>query len=191
MALETVLDIGITFYDTSDIYGNGHSEKLIGEVFRKVRSKVIIASKVGFLEHAGSQDFSPGYIRKSLDATLARLQTDYLDLYHLHSPSIGDLSDGEAIKQVLNDLCSEGKIRAYGVSSRSPSEAVTAISEHDFHSIQVNFNLIDQRAIEVVLFDFSAREDSGLIGRTPLCFVSLSGNYRPDIKFDERGHRSS
>ena len=191
LALETAFDAGITFYDTSDIYGNGHSEELLGEVFKNVRSNVIIASKVGFLEPSGRQDFSPGYIRKSLEATLRRLQSDYLDLYQLHSPSIEDLDDGEEIKQVLSDLRQEGKIRAFGVSSRSPSEAINAISDHEYHSIQVNFNLIDQRAIEVGLFDLSTREESGVIGRTPLCFGFLSGSYQPGVKFDDRDHRSS
>jgi len=191
LALETALDVGITFYDTSDIYGDGHSEVLIGEVFNRVRDQVIIASKVGFLEPSGKQDFSADYIRNKLDASLARLNTDYLDLYQLHSPSSEDLEDSEEIKQVLNDLRQDGKIRAFGVSSRSPSEALTAISEHGFRSIQINFNLIDQRALEVGLFDLSSQENSGVIGRTPLCFGFLSGNFQAGANFNDRDHRSS
>lgn len=87
-ALHRAFELGITFYDTADFYGFGHSESLLGKTFKEKRSHVIIAGKVGFVDIKGSQDFSPDYIRRSLTGSLQRLGTDYIDVYQLHSPPI-------------------------------------------------------------------------------------------------------
>ena len=189
-ALEQAFDQGITLYDTSDIYGYGHSESVLGQVFKSRRQQVIFASKVGFLEHNGMQDFSSERMKQSLDSTLARLQTDYLDLYQLHSPAIGTIVSDRGIVDTLEELRDEGKIRAYGISLQSPDDGLAAINDFGFKSIQVNLNLVDQRAVTCGLLDLSARQDVGIICRTPLCFGLLSGRYAVDTKFDQRDHRS-
>lgn len=188
-ALRRAFDLGVTLYDTSDVYGYGHSEELIGEVFRGVREQIVIASKVGFLRHRGPQDFSPKYIRESLEKTLRRLRTDYLDIYQLHSPPIGDILNHPEAVETLEDLVEEQKIRAFGISLRTPDDGKVAIQKLRFRSLQVNFNMIDQRILENGVADLAKAEHVGLIARTPLNFGFLSGKL-VGVTFDARDHRS-
>jgi len=191
-ALKLAFELGVTFYDTSDLYGGGHSEEVIGETLKDVREEVIIATKVGTLPHFGfkmPQDFSPKHIMEGVDASLRRLQTDYIDLYQLHSPPIEIINHD--IVHTFEILQDEGKIRAFGISVRSPDDGIIAIKEFGFKVIQVNFNLIDQRAVENGLFDLSSKQDIGIIARTPLCFGYLSGKMTGKEKFRGKDHRSN
>src|SRR6185436_2818237 len=113
-ALAAAFDAGINFFDTADLYGYGESERLIGRAFASRREKVIIASKVGMLDATGKQDFTPARIEKALDASLERLQTDYIDLYQLHSPPLDAL--GKETLAVLDEAKTKGKIRCIGIS---------------------------------------------------------------------------
>jgi aryl-alcohol dehydrogenase-like predicted oxidoreductase len=190
--LQLAYDNGITFYDTSDLYGNGHSEEILGETFKGLRDKVIIATKVGTLPHSGfrmPQDFSPRYIRKGIEASLKRLRTDYIDLYQLHSPSRDLLENGDCGLETLRMLQKEGKIRTFGISVRSPDDGLTAIEKFNFPVVQVNFNLIDHRAIENGLLEMAKRRNTGVIARTPLCFGYLSGKLTGNDKFKGLDHR--
>jgi len=186
IALRRAYDLGVTFYDTADIYGNGHSECLIGDTLKDVRRNVIIATKVGFSE--ASQDFSPEYIKQSLEASLKRLQTDYIDLYQLHCPSIDAL--GEDSLSVLRTLKEEGKVRTAGISVRSPDDGLVAATKYEFKVLQVNFNLVDQRALNNGLFALCEKNGVGIIVRTPLCFGFLTEAYSPESHFDSSDHRS-
>ncbi|MCX6896249.1 MAG: aldo/keto reductase [Verrucomicrobia bacterium] len=188
-ALRSAFDLGINFYDTSDLYGFGHSEELLGEVFGSCRDKVIIASKVGFVA-GGKQDFSAAHIRAALEQSLRRLRTDYLDLYQLHSPSLTDLREQAEIIPLLDELRAAGKIRAWGLSARSPEDARIAAEEFNPPCLQVNFNLTDQRALQNGLFDLCCQRQIGVIVRTPLCFGFLTGKYSGAQSFDPFDHRS-
>ncbi|MDP7085925.1 MAG: aldo/keto reductase [Dehalococcoidia bacterium] len=188
-ALRRAYELGVTFYDTSDFYGFGHSERLIGETLGDVRSQVVLATKVGVLNADWAQDFSANHIRESLDASLRRLQTDYIDLYQLHSPSIDVLAEDEGPIPVLHALREEGKIRALGISVASPGDGLAAVSQFGFNSVQVNFNLVDQRALENGLFDLAQSHGAGIVVRTPLCFGFLTGAYTPETEFDATDHR--
>src|SRR3989338_3843598 len=183
-ALQRAFDLGINFYDTSDVYGYGHSEALIGAVFKRVRTKVTIASKVGFLRADGPQDFSSRHIRTAIEQSLRRLQTDYIDLYQLHSPPIMLLESDVGIMHTLESLRKEGKIRALGISVRSPDDGLIAIRKFGFKCVQVNFSLLDQRAVENELMELCKARNVGLICRTPLCFGFLSGKYSAESVFD-------
>jgi aryl-alcohol dehydrogenase-like predicted oxidoreductase len=183
--------MGVTFYDTSDLYGYGHSESLIGAVFKDLRAEVVIASKVGYLKSYGPQDFSPEYIRKSLEGSLRRLQTDYIDLYQLHDPPMDLLENDERILDTLHSLKQEGKVRAFGVSLRSPGDGLVAIQKLGLWCMQVNFNMVDQRAMENGLMALCESEGVGFICRTPLCFGFLTGKYDPETKFAAYDHRSA
>lgn len=188
-ALHVAYEHGITFYDTSDIYGYGHSEELIGEALGSVRDKIVIASKVGFLEHLGAQDFSSKHVRTSVEQSLNRLRTDYIDLYQLHDPDIDMLVNDPSILETFEALKKEGKIRSVGISVKGPPEGLRAINELNAAVIQINLNMIDQRAVENGLLALSERQKVGVIARTPLCFGFLS-----DRKIDAlhpRDHRTS
>ena len=190
-ALRRAFDLGVTFYDTADLYGYGHSESLIGGVLKDVRKQIVIASKVGHLGPYGPQDFSPDHIRRALEGSLRRLQTDYIDLYQLHNPPIEMLRQDERILGTLGDLQREGKVRVIGISVRSPEDGLAAVLEFGFRSIQVNFNMVDQRALENGLMDLFRTRGVGLVGRTPLCFGFLTGKYSAESQFGSDDHRSA
>jgi len=190
-ALRRAYELGITFFDTSDIYGYGHSEYLIGKTLRDVRKKIVIASKVGFLEHRGFWDFSCQHIEESIEATFKRLQADYLDVYQLHSPPIELIEKDSRIVDCLRKLKKAGKIRALGISVRAPEDALVAVGKLGFDCVQFNFSLVDQRAKEAGVFEFCCKRNIGVIIRTPLCFGFLTGKYTSSTQFDQRDHRST
>ena len=192
-ALRLALDLGITFYDTSDLYGKGHSEEILGETLSDCRDRVIIATKVGTLPHTGfhmPQDFSAAHIKTGVEASLRRLGTDYIDLYQLHSPPL-DLPNWDETISTLELLKQEGKIRAFGISARSPGDTKTAVEQFGFGVVQVNFNLIDHRAIDEGLFEVCRQKNVGVIVRTPLSFGFLSGELTGDEEFQGRDHRAN
>jgi len=190
-ALLAAYEHGVTFYDSSDVYGYGHSEELIGEVFRGKRHEIILATKVGFLKHRGPQVFTAEHMRKSVEGSLRRLRTDYIDLYQLHSPPLEIVENNGDILNTLQALHKEGKIRAYGMSVKSPEHGLIAVNKWGYKALQVNLNLTDLRADENGLLELCEREDVGVIARTPLCFGLLTGRYKEGTSFDKRDHRST
>jgi aryl-alcohol dehydrogenase-like predicted oxidoreductase len=117
-AIRSAIDLGITFFDTSDAYGTGHSEEILGRAIRDRRDEVVLATKFGFMHDASSReltgtDTSRDYIRQACEASLGRLGTDRVDLYQLHVWSIPD-EQREAVFITLDELIEAGKIRAYG-----------------------------------------------------------------------------
>lgn len=186
-ALEMAFSKGITFYDTSDLYGRGHSERLIGEVFHSRRDKVVIATKVGFTTPDAPHDLTPEHMRASLEASLRRLDTDYIDLYQLHSPPIEMVT--KEVVDTLESFKKEGKIRAFGLSVKNPEDGMVAAKTFGFTALQANFNMIDQRIIENGLLGFAKENNVGIIARTPFNFGFLTGGAK-DLKFDLGDHRS-
>lgn len=189
LALNRALDLGINFYDTADFYGFGHSETLLGRVFKGKRARVIIAGKVGFLDLAAHQDFSADHLRKSLEGSLKRLGADYLDLYQLHSPPLELLKRDPKPLETIQQLKQAGLIKACGVSLRSPDDGLELLRLNAVDCIQVNFNLVDQRARLNGLFDLCVARGVGVIVRTPLCFGFLTGQYADKNTLAESDHR--
>jgi aryl-alcohol dehydrogenase-like predicted oxidoreductase len=189
-ALRAACDRGVNFFDTSDFYGFGHSERVLGEALRGMRDRVFIATKAGLLDASGTHDFSPAHLRGALEASLARLGTDYVDLFQLHSPPIELLERQPEVIGCLEDLRRAGKLRAYGASVRSPDEGLVAVERLGLRCIQANFSLLDQRALENGLLERCERLGAGLIGRTPLSFGFLTGQYSAATKFDPHDHRN-
>tara|TARA_Y100000590_G_C15662636_1_gene993273 strand:+ start:782 stop:1750 length:969 start_codon:yes stop_codon:yes gene_type:complete len=190
VALKTAFEKGINFYDTSPLYGLGQSEKLIGQTFKSNRDKVIIVTKVGYTDYLGNQNFSLKYIRESLEQSLKRLQTDYVDIFQLHDLPIELIYKSPDIMNTLLDLKKEGKIRFLGISTKNQEESKKIIENKNFKCMQINFNLLDQRAIKNGLFKKCKNNKVGIIGRTPLCFGFLTGKYNAKSFFHEDDHRS-
>ena len=192
-ALKYAYDNRINFFDTADLYGDGHSERIIAEAFGGLRDKIIIASKGGTLPHTGlymPQDFSAKHLTQVLDQSLRRLKTDYIDLYQLHSPKIENIEKNECI-ETLKRFKKTGKIREFGVSVRSPLDAKYLIEIYDVPFVQVNLNLIDQRLITDGVMISAEENKTGLIIRTPLVFGFLTGSLDKKTKFKENDHRSN
>jgi aryl-alcohol dehydrogenase-like predicted oxidoreductase len=186
-ALDRALDRGITFFDTSSAYGNGHSEELIGRAFEAKRGRAVIATKAGYDAWDRPPDFSPAAVVASAEASLRRLRTDTIDLFQLHNPPQEALRSTE-LRAALAGLEKAGKIRAWGVSAKSPVEAIEALREFDAPVVQANFNMMDVRALDGLLGEVERRE-AGFIGRTPLCFGFLSGTISKDTTFPPGDHR--
>jgi len=185
-ALEKAYDRGINLFDTSGAYGK--SEQLIGSTFKTRRDKIIIATKVGVAEHLEPQDFSITNIVESLQKSLRNLQTDYVDIYQLHSPKIEEINLLE-ITDTLKELKKQGLIRVLGISIKSPDDGFVVLRYGSYHSIQVNLSMIDQRAIDNGLVQKADNAGVGVIARTPLCFGFLTGTIK-DLNFSSEDHRS-
>ena len=151
--LHQALDSGINFFDTADLYGRGENEEFVGQAFAGVRNKVIIATKVGNQLRADGSgwDWNPSkkYILEAVDKSLARLQSDYIDLYQLHGGTIDDPLD-EAI-EAFELLKQQGKIRAYGISSIRPNVIHEYVKRSHIDTVMMQYSLLDRRPEESCL----------------------------------------
>jgi aryl-alcohol dehydrogenase-like predicted oxidoreductase len=189
-ALMESFDQGVTFYDTASVYGDGHSEELIGDCFSDCRDRVVIATKAGIRPSFEGYDFSASALRASLEASLRRLRTDYIDVFQLHNAGPGVVLNQPHIGELLSRFVQEGKVRIYGFSTLSPDDAVSLLDFPDTACFQVNCNLLDWRAIDGGLFDRAKSHGIGLIARTPLAFGFLTGRFEKDVVFPAQDHRS-
>jgi aryl-alcohol dehydrogenase-like predicted oxidoreductase len=192
--LNKSFDSGINYFDTSNMYGNGHSEKLIGEVFKNKRDKIIISSKGGCLPHKSlimPQNFEKNFLTKSLEKSLKRLKTDYLDIFFLHSPKFSDIKKFD-ILNTLEKFRKNGKIRIFGISCRTPDDALKFYKTFKIDVFQINFNLLDLRAKYNGLFDLSKKKNIALVARTPLVFGFLTKKIKKNINFKKlKDHRAN
>lgn len=189
-ALETAWDSGVTFFDTADVYGEGHSEELLGQFLKhKRRDLAFIATKVGWdFYHGGHhKNFGQDYIRAACEKSLKRLGTETIDLYQLHNPSLENIQHKEIVG-VLETLKKEGKIRHIGISVHTETEAFAALQDHRVGAIQLIFNFFDQRMADRV-FPEAEKQDVGIIAREPLASGLLSGKYPPEYMFPKDDHR--
>ena len=188
-ALHEARSLGCTLFDTSNLYGWGHSEALLARAFAVCRREVVLATKAGYVSPDGRQDFSPDAIRRSVDCSLQRLQTDHLDLLQLHNPSPEALEEDDGLFAALDTMQREGIIRAFGISAGSPDEAQLFVSRHRPAFLQVNFNLGDLRAWRSGLFETCRQQGIGVIVRTPLAAGFLSGRIGEADTFAASDHR--
>jgi len=193
-ALSYAYDCGINFFDTADIYGEGHSESLVGTVFSpsSKRTQVILATKCGWdfyqKDKETDKNFSPEYISFACDKSLKRLNTDYIDLYQLHNPTI-DIMQHADIFKALDRLKKQGKIRFYGISVHTIEEAEFAISSTNASSVQLVVNLIEQEPITSV-FEKAEQQKTAIIAREPLACGLLTGKCTPRTIFHKSDHRN-
>ena len=188
-ALARAFERGITFYDTANVYGDGHSEELLGRAFAQQRDRVVIATKAGLIRFGEPADFSPAAIRRSLEGSLRRLKSDYVDLFQLHDPPSDIFARSPESYAELARLKAEGKIRAFGVSVKAPSDALPILAAHAVAAVQLNLNMLDVRAVDAGVLAAVAAAGAGIVARTPLCFGFLSGTLRADTEFPAGDHR--
>ncbi|HET7657717.1 MAG TPA: aldo/keto reductase [Bacillales bacterium] len=188
--------LGVNFIDTADIYGHGRSEELVGEVLKEIdtpREKLVIATKGGNQLHEDgtvTKNNRPEYLRSALEASLKRLQLDYVDLYYLHFPD-KETPISESIGE-LKRLQEEGKIKAIGVSNLNLAQLKEAVATADIAALQSGYNMFD-RAVEQDVLPFCAEKGISFIPYFPLASGLLSGKYTPENpgreKFKEEGYR--
>jgi aryl-alcohol dehydrogenase-like predicted oxidoreductase len=187
-ALRRALDVGITFFDTSSVYGYGRSEELIGKALGLDRDRVVIATKAGLTSWNGKPDFSSHAIVRSCELSLARLRCDHVDLLQLHNPDLATIARDDVIA-ALARLVRQGKVRAWGLSMQAPADALAALQLIQPATLQVNLNMMDLRALECGLLKVARDRGVGIIARTPLCFGFLSGALQPNTAFPDGDHR--
>ncbi|MED1437861.1 aldo/keto reductase [Aeribacillus composti] len=184
--VRTALDHGINFLDTAFYYGPERSEEIIGEVVKEFgrRDEVVIATKGAhkFVDGKVVLDNSPDFLRESVEGSLKRLKTDYIDLYYIHFPDETTPKD-EAVGE-LRKLKDEGKIRAIGVSNFSLEQLKEANKDGYVDVIQSEYNLFKRQA-EKDLLPYTAENGISFIPYFPLASGLLSGKYSKDAKFND------
>jgi len=188
-ALHAALDSGVTFLDTADVYGDGHSEKLIASVLKeRGGQKPYVATKAGRrLPNQTVAGYSKANLTEWTERSLRNLEVDTLDLVQLHCPPT-DLYYHPEVFEALEALKQEGKIQDYGVSVERIEEAIKAIEYPGVVSVQIIFNIFRQRPAEL-FFDLAKKREVAIIARVPLASGLLSGKFRADTKFEETDHR--
>ncbi|MBI2989015.1 MAG: aldo/keto reductase [Deltaproteobacteria bacterium] len=180
-AIDAALEVGVNFIDTSDAYGAGYSEALLGKALKGRRDKVILATKGGNImvgPNKGQTDFSASYIDRVMVESLKRLQTDWLDLYQLHNPNAEVIERGE-VWELLARRKREGKIRYYGVSINKMEEGVAAVRGGRSDTVQVEYNMLVQEPAQELL-PLAQKAEVGIIARVPLRRGLLTGKMTAD-----------
>ncbi|CAG0946862.1 Aldo-keto reductase YhdN [Anaerolineae bacterium] len=187
-ALRRAVDLGVNFFDTADVYGDGHSERLLAQLKRERKEEIIIATKAGrrLDPHVAS-----GYNRQNLTAFIERslknLETDCLDLVQLHCPPTEVFYMPETFG-VLDDLVQQGKIRYYGVSVEKVKEALKAIEYPGVQTVQIIYNIFRQRPADV-FFPRAQQLKVGILARLPLSSGMLTGKLTRSSTFAADDHR--
>jgi aryl-alcohol dehydrogenase-like predicted oxidoreductase len=174
------LDRGINFFDTAPGYGRGRSEQLLGQAFANKRSEAVINTKFGHWAD-GTTDYSANRIRESVERSLSRLNTDYVDSVLIHNPSFDDLDGKHGHYEELEALKQEGKILSYGASVDSSEEMLELIDKTNIGTIEVMFNVFYQETAEA--FKRAQEKNIALIIKIPLDSGWLSGKYNRESTF--------
>jgi aryl-alcohol dehydrogenase-like predicted oxidoreductase len=188
-ALQRAVELGVNFFDTADVYGDGRSERLLAQLRRQNRETIHIATKAG---RRLDPHVAAGYNRENLTAfverSLKNLETDSLDLLQLHCPPTQVYYMPEVFG-VLDDLVLAGKICYYGVSVEKVEEALKAIEFPNVQSVQIIFNMFRQRPAEL-FFEQAKKRKVGILARVPLASGMLTGKLTPGNAFAADDHRA-
>lgn len=190
-ALHRALDLGVNFFDTADVYGDGHSEQLLAKLrrLRRERSEIFyVATKAG---RRLNPHIAAGYNKENLTAfverSLKNLEMEALDLLQLHCPPTQVYYMPEVF-DVLDGLVKDGKLRYYGVSVEKVEEALKAIEYPNVQSVQIIFNMFRQRPLDL-FFGEARRRKVGILARLPLSSGMLTGKMDRTSSFEADDHR--
>jgi aryl-alcohol dehydrogenase-like predicted oxidoreductase len=194
-------DLGITFFDTADTYGNGKGETLLAEALGDVRDRIVISTKGGYDFYTyGNQrrgqkeiphDWSPEYVRKAVEGSLRRLNTDRIDIYQLHNAKMDALRRDDLF-DVLGDLQREGKIGVWGIALGPAigwkDEGMYAMRERGASFVHTIYNMFEQDPGRE-FFPVARELGAGVLVRVPHSSGMLEGRYTKDTVFTENDHR--
>jgi aryl-alcohol dehydrogenase-like predicted oxidoreductase len=177
-AVHRALELGVNFFDTADVYGAGHSERVLARALAGRRHQAVIATKFSNQFDENSKQVTgisaaPDYIRQACEASLRRLGTEYIDLYQLHW---GDCPDEQAreVRDTLETLVQAGKIRAYGWSTDSPDRAAVFAEGQNCVAVQHQMNVLDDNPALIALCE---EFNLASINRGPLAMGLLTGKF--------------
>jgi len=189
-ALHAAIDSGVNFIDTADVYGDGRSERLVARLQReRGGEQIFVATKAGRqLPQQTCEGYSLENLTHWIDRSLQNLETDRIDLLQLHCPP-SELYRRHDVFGILDDFVKAGKLRYYGVSVETVSEALDAMAHANVQSVQIIFNMFRLKPAEDVFREASARR-VGILARVPLASGMLTGKLRRDSTFAQDDHRN-
>ncbi|GGH88453.1 aryl-alcohol dehydrogenase-like predicted oxidoreductase [Pullulanibacillus pueri] len=186
--LERAMEAGVNFFDTADVYGDGHSEELLAKATKGKEDQIHIATKFC---RAGDifdrSNYSEEAVRTYCENSLKRLQRERIDLYQIHCPPFEILKEGKVF-EVLDQLQKEGKIRYYGVSVETIEEGLFCLENPNVRALQVIFNLLRQKPLDELL-PKAKEKGVGILARVPLASGLLTGKFNQHSQFAEDDHR--
>jgi aryl-alcohol dehydrogenase-like predicted oxidoreductase len=188
-ALHTAMDQGVNFFDTADVYGDGHSEELLAKATAGRENEIHIATKfcrAGDIHNP--EIYTEKAVRAYCEASLKRLNRETIDLYQIHCPPFEILKQGHVFK-VLDALQAEGKIRYYGVSVETVEEGLFCIQQKNVRALQVIFNIFRQKPLDALLPQAYA-QGVGILARLPLASGLLTGKFSERTTFETNDHRN-
>lgn len=187
-ALHRALDLGVNFFDTADVYGDGRSEQLLAKLHKERSEPFYVATKAG---RRLNPHIASGYNKENLTAfverSLKNLETEALDLLQLHCPPT-DVYYRPEVFDVLDNLVKAGKLRYYGVSVEKVEEALKAVEYPNVQTVQIIFNMFRQRPMDL-FFGEAERRKVGILARVPLSSGMLTGKMTRTSTFHEDDHR--
>ena len=193
-AIHAALDLGVTLFDTANVYGAGHSERVLARAFEGRRTKVVIATKFNAVfdettRQVTGSDTTPEGIRSACEASLRRLNTEYIDLYQFHDNGF-PADQAAPVRETLEELVSTGKIRTYGWSTDFPERAEVFAQGPHCSAVQMQLNVLDDNPAMLVLCE---KQDLAALNRGPLAMGLLTDKYTGRIKVaadNVRGEKS-
>lgn len=194
-AIHKALDLGVNLFDTANVYGAGHSERVLGRAFYGRRTQVVIATKFNALFDETTRQVtswsstSTESIRHACEDSLRRLNTDYIDVYQFHDNGY-PAEKAVPIRETLEELVKEGKIRSYGWSTDFPDRAQVFAQGPNCSAVQLQLNVLDDNPAMIALCE---KENLAALNRGPLAMGLLTDKYTTEIKIaadDVRGEKS-
>jgi aryl-alcohol dehydrogenase-like predicted oxidoreductase len=188
-ALHRALDLGVNFFDTADVYGDGLSERRIARLRRERSEPFYVVTKAGRrLNPHVADGYNADNLNRFVDRSLKNLETDSLDLVQLHCPPT-EVYYRPEVFQVLDDMVRAGKIKHYGVSVEKVEEALKAIEYPGVESVQIIFNMFRMRPTEL-FFREAKRRNTAILARVPLASGLLTGKMARSTTFAADDHRN-
>ena len=189
LALHKALELGVNFFDTADVYGDGHSEKLLAKLRKESSENFYIVTKAGRrLDPHTAEGYNRENLNSFVDRSLNNLNADTIDLLQLHCPPTHVYYMPEVF-DILDDIVKAGKIQFYGVSVEKVEEALKAIEYPHVQSVQIIFNMFRQRPSEL-FFEQAKKHEVGILARVPLSSGMLTGKLKSDSTFEADDHRN-
>jgi aryl-alcohol dehydrogenase-like predicted oxidoreductase len=187
-ALHRALDLGVNFFDTADVYGDGHSERLLARLRKERSEPFYVATKAGRrLSPHVAKGYDKANLTRFVERSLSNLRVESLDLLQLHCPPTDVYYQPDTFG-ALDDLVRAGKLRHYGVSVERVEEGLKSLDYPNVQSIQVIFNMFRQRPAEL-LFKEAVKRKVGILARVPLASGLLTGKLARGQRFETDDHR--
>ena len=188
--MDHALENGVNFFDTADVYGDGRSEKFVGEFINSTSERIYVATKAGrrINPHEAQGYYDKELMESFVDRSLKNLNVDTIDLLQMHCPPTEVYSD-DSTYEMLDYLVSKGKIQHYGFSVQTVEEAIACIQRPHTKSVQIIFNMLRLKPAEE-FFNLAKDKGVAIIVRVPLASGLLTGKMNSNSTFPENDHRN-